>query len=85
MNWDVRIPNRISKRIKKFPSGDRERVVAALLDFKDDPWRGDIVKLEGEENLWRRRVGNYRIFYTILRGVHVVEVNKVERRTSNTY
>ena len=85
MSWEVRVPKRISKQIKKFPLGDRERVIAALLGFKEDPWRGDIVKLEDEENMWRRRVGNYRIFYTILSGIHVVEVNKAERRTSSTY
>jgi mRNA-degrading endonuclease RelE of RelBE toxin-antitoxin system len=26
------------------------------------PFAGDVLKLEGEDNLWRRRVGSYRIF-----------------------
>jgi hypothetical protein len=29
-----------------------------------DPFGGDILKLEGESNRWRRRIGNYRIFLT---------------------
>jgi mRNA-degrading endonuclease RelE of RelBE toxin-antitoxin system len=30
-----------------------------------DPFAGDILKLQGEGNRWRRRVGNYRIFFSI--------------------
>ena len=26
---------------------------------------GDLVKLKGKENAWRRRVGEYRIFFTL--------------------
>ena len=85
MNWEVRVPNRVRKKIEKIPRQDRERVIAALLDFKVDPWRGDIIKMGGEVDVWRHRVGNYRIFYTILGDIHVIEVNKVERRTSSTY
>ena len=85
MNWEVRVPNRVRKKIEKIPRQDRERVIAALLDFKVDPWRGDIIKMEGEVDVWRRRIGNYRIFYTILGDIPVIEVNKVERRTSSTY
>jgi mRNA-degrading endonuclease RelE of RelBE toxin-antitoxin system len=31
----------------------------------EDPFSGDIIKLEGAENRWRRRVGSYRVFFII--------------------
>ena len=31
-----------------------------------NPYAGDIKKMEGEEYVWRRRVGAYRIFYEIM-------------------
>jgi hypothetical protein len=30
-----------------------------------DPFSGDVIKLEGGANRWRRRVGNYRIFFAV--------------------
>ena len=28
-----------------------------------DPFFGDTIKLEGERDRWRRRIGSYRIFF----------------------
>jgi len=50
-----------------------------------DPYFGDIQKLKGEKNAWRRRVGDYRIFYKIYIEKRLVLVFKLERRTSKTY
>lgn len=85
MNWEVRIPKSVKKRIRRFPQEDRERILEALRDFVIDPWQGDIAKVGGRENLWRRRIGNYRISYSVVTGIRVVEIKEVKRRTSSTY
>jgi mRNA-degrading endonuclease RelE of RelBE toxin-antitoxin system len=51
----------------------------------DDPFDGDVLKLEGEEDRWRRRVGNYRIFFTLDRPALTVAVSAIIRRSSTTY
>lgn len=56
-----------------------------MRDFVFNPFTGDIAKIEEKENGWRRRVGNYRIFYNIKTEKKVVEITEVERRTSKTY
>jgi len=33
--------------------------------MREDPFRGDIKRLKGQPNSWRRRVGNYRIIYDL--------------------
>ena len=49
-----------------------------------DPLAGDIVKLKGTD-AFRRRVGNYRIIFTINADHGVVLVMDILRRTSTTY
>ena len=46
---------------------------------------GDIVKLGGEDNIWRRRVGNYRIKYRVSMEEKIIDIYDIERRTSSTY
>jgi len=50
-----------------------------------NPFLGDIEKIKGEENIWRRRVGAYRIFCEIVSQDRIIYVFRVERRTSSTY
>jgi mRNA-degrading endonuclease RelE of RelBE toxin-antitoxin system len=50
-----------------------------------DPFSGDIIKLEGDGERWRRRVGNYRVFYSVQVATRTVVVSVIARRTSTTY
>lgn len=50
-----------------------------------DPFFGDILKLEGADNLWRRRVGSYRIFLAVDPTARSVAITAIVRRTSKTY
>jgi len=51
----------------------------------DDPFAGDVLKLEGAKDRWRRRVGSYRIFFTVDKSALTVAVSAIVRRTSTTY
>jgi mRNA-degrading endonuclease RelE of RelBE toxin-antitoxin system len=50
-----------------------------------DPFSGDIVKLEGDRDRYRRRAGSYRIFFRVERSTRTAEISAVVRRTSTTY
>jgi len=50
-----------------------------------DPFSGDVVRLQGELHTWRRRVGNYRVFFEISADQLTVDVLGIVRRTSTTY
>ena len=60
-------------------------MVAAIRSMADDPFAGDVLKLEGEGNRWRRRVGSYRSFFILDTTANTVAVTAIVRRTSNTY
>jgi mRNA-degrading endonuclease RelE of RelBE toxin-antitoxin system len=51
----------------------------------EDPFSGDILKLEGGNNRWRRRLGSYRIFFAADTAARTVAVSAIVRRTSTTY
>ncbi len=83
--WTVRVPVRVAKILVKLPRQDEVRLGAALREFEVNPWHGDVVKLEGEPNSWRRRIGNYRVFYSVWQEKRLVEITYIKRRTSATY
>lgn len=48
-------------------------------------FNGDIQKMKGEYNAWRKRIGAYRLFYEIVNSEKIIHVFNLERRSSNTY
>ena len=84
-NWVVKIRDRAYKELLRFSNKDKERIVAAVNSLSIDPYDGDLEKMRGEVGVWRRRVGNYRIFFEIFPDDRIVYVFSVERRTSTTY
>jgi mRNA-degrading endonuclease RelE of RelBE toxin-antitoxin system len=85
MNWTVKIEQNARKPLKKFPAKDRDRILKAFGDFEKNPFTGDVVPLYAGLAGYRRRVGNYRIFFDVHAETASVEILKVERRTSKTY
>jgi len=50
-----------------------------------DPFTGDVERLKDERAAFRRRVGDWRIFFDVDPERRVVNVSSVERRTTTTY
>lgn len=85
VNWVLQVDNIVYKFLNKIPRKDAERILIVVNNLSNDPFYGDIKKMKGEENSWRRRTGAYRIFYEIIPQEKTVYVFKIERRTSKTY
>ncbi|MDP3725239.1 MAG: type II toxin-antitoxin system RelE/ParE family toxin [Nanoarchaeota archaeon] len=83
--WKIVVHGNVEKQLAKIPWADVVRIRHALRELIFNPYDGDAQKLGGEESVWRRRVGNYRIKYEILKNERVMYVFDVERRTSRTY
>jgi mRNA-degrading endonuclease RelE of RelBE toxin-antitoxin system len=84
MEWTVALAAPAQKSLKRVPTGDRTRILAALGEMQQDPFQGDIRKLQGLSG-FRRRVGNWRVFFEIVPERKHVVVTAIERRTSTTY
>jgi mRNA-degrading endonuclease RelE of RelBE toxin-antitoxin system len=54
--------------------------------MKADPFLGDTAPLRGEyQGAYRRRVGAWRILFTVKPEAEVVIIHDIRRRTSTTY
>jgi len=84
-NWVLVVTPDVRKALKHFPRSDQESIDTAIVGMRDDPYYGDVQKISGGKNAWRRRVGSYRISYEIHRDSRTVIVFQVKRRTSTTY
>lgn len=71
--------------MRKFPREDARRIHDVMMTLKDTPYAGDITKLKGAEDAWRRRVGAYRFFFEVVKEDRSISIYHVERRTSTTY
>ena len=68
------------KEYARFPASVRRRITAALDGLAEDPRPRGCKKLKGEDNLWRIRVGDYRVIYSIEDDKLVVLVVRVAHR-----
>ena len=84
MEWTVVLAGPARKSLKRIPASDKTRILAALAEIQQDPFQGDIRKLQGLPG-FRRRVGDWRILFEVVLERRQVVVAAVERRTSTTY
>ncbi len=85
MNWTVIIDGYAEKYLKRIPKKDANRVRKVLRELTHNPYAGDIEKIEGNKDVWRRRIGSYRILYEINENRKLIYVFDIKRRASSTY
>ena len=85
MSWTLLVRKKAKKSVLRFSKKDQERIKGVLFELTLNPFAGDIVKLESNENLWRRRVGSFRIKFQIINSEKIIYVYEIKRRTSTTY
>ena len=85
MNWNVRVAQRARRALERAPQKDRQRIAAALDAMRENPFGGDIARLQNQPTAWRRRVGDWRIFFDLHVEQHIVDIVDVRRRRSTTY
>ncbi len=85
MNWIVIIDGYAKKYLKRIPKKDSNRIKEMLRELVFNPFAGDLEKMSGDKDVWRRRVGAYRILYEIHENKKFIFVFEIKRRASNTY
>ena len=84
-NWHLEIDHSVYKTLTRIPKKDTARISAAIEQLVVNPYIGDTHKIGGEDIVWRRRIGSYRIFYELHVDMHRVSVFDLRRRGSKTY
>jgi mRNA interferase RelE/StbE len=69
------------KDLKKLPSKAVKEISISIDKLANQPRPQGCKKLkDSDENLWRIRVGNYRIVYTIKDKIRIIEVRRIGHR-----
>lgn len=84
MNYHVTFRATAEKSLEKLPQSAQTRLVAKAIGLADDPRPHGSVKLAGAAghniDLWRVRVGDYRMVYAIDDVARVVDIRIVAHR-----
>ncbi len=79
-SYEIEITRTAEKQLKKLPREDQERVVAAVLRLADEPRPRGSRKLAGYDDIFRIRVGTYRVLYSVSSGRLVIIILKIGHR-----
>ena len=80
MKYTVRLNARVGKVLDRLPPDMRRRIVRRLEALEDNPRPDGVEKLAGVDDLYRVRVGTYRIVYAIRDRELVVIVVRIGHR-----
>ncbi len=78
--YDLIIKPAAEKNLDKVPFPFRRRILDCMKELRNDPRPAGVVKLAGDDNLWRIRVGNYRVVYEIHDDRLIILVLRVAHR-----
>ncbi len=78
--YEILFAPSVERALRKLPTDAQRRIVRAVEALSDDPRPDGVKKLAGDENLWRIRVGDYRIVYEIHDRRLVVLILRVAHR-----
>ena len=76
MTYKITIQKKAQKFIKKQEKETQDRLLRSIYKLPDE---GDRKKLQGSD-LYRLRVGPYRVLYLVDQGIQVVSVENIDNR-----
>jgi len=85
VKYKIEIKKSVFKTLRRLDIKITEKIKKAIDKLGDEPRPVGYKKLVDEENLYRIRVGNYRIIYEIQDRVLVIVILYIARRREDTY
>jgi mRNA interferase RelE/StbE len=87
MNWVYELTNDAEQELTELPKPIQRKIINTLLRLELDPFYGDVKQLysEGAIKIFRRRIGNYRIIFSLDYEAHIIWVLHILLRSEKTY
>lgn len=79
-NYRIQFKASAAKEFKKLPLSVKQRVSISLDNLQQEPRPSGVVKLQGEEPLYRVRVGDYRIVFAVDDDEKIITVTRIRHR-----
>ncbi len=78
--YSIVITSSAEKDLRRLDRSVKNRVTVAILALADDPRPVGCIKIKSEEGVWRIRVGEYRVAYTVDDQAKIVTIIRVGPR-----
>ena len=78
--YQIKFKSSAAKEFRKLPSLIKERIQETVNQLTENPRPSGVVKLKGDDQLFRIRIGDYRIVYEIDDSAKLVRVTRVRHR-----
>jgi mRNA interferase RelE/StbE len=79
-HYQVVLSKTAEKSLSKLPSPIVQKIIPVLSSLATDPRPSGCKKLKGFENLWRIRIGNYRVIYSVDDVILLIDVREIGHR-----
>jgi mRNA interferase RelE/StbE len=79
-DYSISFARSARKELERLPGDVAERILAKAEMLADNPRPVGVIKLHGQKNLWRMRVGDYRVVYSIDDFSKAVDVSVIRHR-----
>ena len=81
MKFNVFLHKKADKFLRELKPEEKKRIVDKLKQLEDFPLtRLDIIKIAGEENTFRLRMGNYRALFKVYEQEKIIVIVKLDIR-----
>jgi len=77
---EIEITRSAEKRLRTLPRDDQKRLAKAMLELAEEPRPRGSRKLSGYDDVFRVRVGSYRILYSLVQKRLVILILKIGLR-----
>lgn len=81
MIYEVKFTKGARKLFRKLPQELQARIQSKIDDLAIEPRPDGVKKLQGEENSYRIRVGEYRIVYEIYDDILLISIVRIGHRS----
>jgi len=87
MSWDCRLSRLASKQFRRLPRDRQAQLGDAFGEMSANPMTGDVqpIKSGKFKGAFRRRIGHYRLFFSVDMENCLVKVAAILYRGENTY
>jgi mRNA interferase RelE/StbE len=80
-DYQVTFARSARKELERLPSREVKRIIAKITALALEPRPTGCRKLVSEQNLWRIRIGEYRVVYSINDEMQIIDIVMVRHRS----
>lgn len=78
--YEIDLSHKAAKQFLALPAELQRRLKSKIDSLADEPWPRDSVKIQGTKDVYRLRVGDYRVVYQVFQEAETILIARVAHR-----